>query len=259
MALELPSSLAVEHRGAVSVLTLNRAEKRNALNDPTVAGIQKFFTNLPAGTKAVVLAANGPHFCAGLDLSELMERTTFEGMTHSRSWHEAFRHVQFGSVPVIAAMQGAVIGGGLEIATIAHLRVADSTTYYALPEGSRGLFVGGGASVRVQKLIGTHMMSDMMLTGRKLSALEGHTLGLTNYLVDEGQALTKALELAEIVAQNSPVTNYAVMHVLPRIGDVDPETGYMMESLMAAISSGSPEAMALMEAFLAGKGKKVTR
>jgi (methylthio)acryloyl-CoA hydratase len=160
---------------------------------------------------------------------------------------------------VIAAMQGAVIGGGLELATIAHLRVADSTVYYALPEGSRGLFVGGGASVRVQKLIGTHMMSDMMLTGRKLSAQEGHTFGLTNYLVDEGQALSKALELAEIVAKNSPVTNYAVMHVLPRIGDVDPETGYMMESLMAAISSGSPEAMALMDAFLSGKGKKVTR
>jgi (methylthio)acryloyl-CoA hydratase len=259
MVLDLPSSLSVEHRGAVSVLTLNRPEKRNALNDPTVAGIKTFFTNLPTETKSVVLAASGPHFCAGLDLSELMERTTFEGMTHSRSWHEAFRYVQFGSVPVIAAMQGAVIGGGLELATIAHLRVADSTAYYALPEGSRGLFVGGGASVRVQKLIGTHMMSDMMLTGRKLSAQEGHNLGLTNYLVDEGQALHKAIELAEIVAKNSPVTNYAVMHVLPRIGDVDPETGYMMESLMAAISSGSPEAMALMESFLSGKGKKVTR
>jgi (methylthio)acryloyl-CoA hydratase len=259
MALELPSSLSVEHRDAVSILTLNRPEKRNALNDPTVAGIKTFFTNLPTETKAVVLAANGPHFCAGLDLSDLMERTTFEGMTHSRSWHEAFRHVQFGNVPVIAAMQGAVIGGGLELATVAHIRVADSTVYYALPEGSRGLFVGGGASVRVQKLIGTHMMSDMMLTGRKLTAQEGHTLGLTNYLVDEGQALGKAIELAEIVARNSPVTNYAVMHVLPRIGDVDPETGYMMESLMAAISSGSSEAMALMEAFLSGKGKKVTR
>ena len=108
--------------------------KRNALDDPTVAGIETFFSALPDGIRAVVVAGEGDHFSAGLDLTELTERDTFAGVEHSRSWHRAFERIEFGSVPVVAVLHGAVVGGGLELAAAAHVRVAERTAFYALPE-----------------------------------------------------------------------------------------------------------------------------
>src|SRR5690606_5774869 len=114
---------------------------------------------------------------------------------------------------------GAVVGGGLELASSAHIRVAEESAFYALPEGKRGLFVGGGGSVRISRLIGVARMTDLMLTGRVLSAQEGHAAGVSQYLVENGKGLEKALELAKSIASNAAMTNYAVMHMLPRIAD----------------------------------------
>ncbi len=177
MAIELPGSLKAERDGAVAILRLARAGKRNALDDETIIGIDKFFSTIPDGVGAVLLAAEGEHFSAGLDLSELSERGVTEGIEHSRLWHRAFEKIQFGKVPVVAVMHGAVVGGGLELASSCHVRVAERSAYYALPEGSRGIFVGGGGSVRLPRLIGVARMMDMMLTGRTYSAEEGQAHG----------------------------------------------------------------------------------
>ncbi|MGB6967081.1 MAG: crotonase/enoyl-CoA hydratase family protein, partial [Xanthobacteraceae bacterium] len=191
LAASLPPTLKAERHNAVAVLKLARVQKRNALDDPTVLGIETFFSNLPEDIRAAVIAGEGEHFSAGLDLSELSERNTFQGVEHSRSWHRAFERIEFGSAPVVAVLHGAVIGGGLELAAAAHIRVAERSAFYALPEASRGIYVGGGGSVRLPPLIGTACVMDMMLTGRTLSAEEGQTIGLTQYLVDEGQGLAK--------------------------------------------------------------------
>lgn len=151
---DLPASLAAERRGRVAVLKLNRPHKRNALDDETVRGIETFFTALPADISAVLLHGEGEHFSAGLDLSELEERDVTQGIAHSRLWHRAFDKMQFGKAPVVAVLHGAVVGGGLELAAAAHVRVAERSAYYALPEGSRGIYVGGGGSVRLPRLIG---------------------------------------------------------------------------------------------------------
>ncbi|HXV91950.1 MAG TPA: crotonase/enoyl-CoA hydratase family protein [Pseudonocardia sp.] len=253
----LPPSLGVELHGEVAVLRLTRAAKRNALDDPTVLGIEAFFSVPPPGVRAVVLDADGEHFCAGLDLSELTERDVFAGLEHSMMWHRAFERMERGRIPVVAVLKGAVIGGGLELASATHIRVAEPSTFYALPEGQRGLFVGGGASVRVPRLIGAHRMADMMLTGRVLDAREGQALGLSHYLSGPGEGLAHALELAKKIAQNSPVTNFAVLQALPRIAEANPAEGYLMESLMAAVAGGSIEAKERMNAFLQGRGAKV--
>src|SRR5436853_2676180 len=170
---KLPKSLKVERRGAVTIVTLARPEKRNALNDTTVRGLQTFFETLPSGVKAVVLNAEGKHFSAGLDLSELKVLSTEGGIAHSRMWHGIFDRIEFGRVPVVTVMHGAVIGGGLELAAATHIRIAERSAYYALPEGSRGIFVGGGGSVRLPRIIGVSRMMDLMLTGRTRS--EEHT------------------------------------------------------------------------------------
>jgi enoyl-CoA hydratase/carnithine racemase len=255
----LPPSLQVERHGDVAVLRLSRAAKRNALDDPTVLGIETFFGSLPAEVGAVVLDAEGEHFCAGLDLSELSETDTFAGMQHSIMWHRAFERLERGRVPVVAALKGAVIGGGLELASATHIRVAEASTFYALPEGQHGLFVGGGGSVRVPRLIGAHRMADMMLTGRVLDAKEGQALGLSHYLTGPGESFGRALELARKIAANSPVTNFAVLQALPRIAEANPTEGYLLEALMAAVASGSDEAKQRMRAFLQGRAGKVQR
>ena len=156
---------------------------------------------------------------------------------------------------VIAALHGAVIGGGLELASTAHIRVADRTAYYALPEGQRGIFVGGSGSVRIPRMVGVPLMMDMMMTGRVIQADEGQRLGFAQYLVDEGQALDKAVELARRVASNARMTNFALMHVLPRIAEAGRESGLMMESLTAAVAQSAPEAKARLKDFLEKIGR----
>jgi enoyl-CoA hydratase/carnithine racemase len=255
----LPPTLRAERQDGVAVLTLARPEKRNALDDATVAGIETFFTALPNDIRAVVLAGEGQHFSAGLDLSELSERDAIEGVAHSRFWHRVFDRVEYGPVPVVVVLHGAVVGGGLELAAAAHLRVAERSAFYALPETSRGIFVGGGGAVRLPPLLGLSRMRDMMLTGRTLSAEEGQAIGLTQYLVEDGQGLAKGLELAQRIAGNAPFTNYAVTHLLPRIAGSDPAAGFATEALVAAIAQGDPEAKARMKAFLEKRGPKVAR
>ncbi|WP_332815106.1 crotonase/enoyl-CoA hydratase family protein [Ramlibacter sp.] len=249
--------LQIEQRGAIAVLRLNRAGKRNALSDGLVLAIRDAFQNLPEGTRAAVIHGDGEHFCAGLDLSELQERDAGAGLLHSRMWHAALEQVQFGPVPVVAALHGAVVGGGLELAAACHVRVADETAFYALPEGSRGIFVGGGGSVRIPRLIGVARMTDMMLTGRVYDAQEGERAGFAQYRVPQGQALDKALELAGRIAQNAPLTNYALMHALPRIAEQPADQGYLTEALMAAIAQSAPEAKERVRAFLEGRAGKV--
>jgi enoyl-CoA hydratase/carnithine racemase len=255
----LPPSLRAERRGAVAVLWLHRAEKRNALNDTLVQGMVAFFDSLPDDIRAVVLAGDGQHFSAGLDLTELEERDVFSGIGHSSSWHRAFDRIQFGKVPVVAVLHGAVVGGGLELTAAVHIRVAERSAYYALPEGSRGIFVGGGGSVRLPPLIGVARMMDMMLTGRTLGAEEGQAIGLTQYLVDAGAGMAKGLELAERIAENAPFTNFAVTHMLPRIARADPAAGFATEALTAAIAQGEKEAKKRLKAFLEKRAPKVVR
>src|SRR5215469_10304841 len=121
----LPSSLHAETRGEIAILRLNRAEKRNALNDETVLGIETFFNHLPESVKAVVLHGDGDHFSAGLDLSNLRSHNIEEAVRHSGLWHRVFDKIEFGEVPVVAVMHGAVVGGGLELAAATHVRVAE--------------------------------------------------------------------------------------------------------------------------------------
>jgi len=255
--ISLSDHVRLEQRGPIAVLTLDRPAKRNALDTGTVRALGAFFANAPADIAAAVLRSSSENFSAGLDLSELVQTSVFDGVLHSRGWHEPLNQIQLGTIPVVSVLRGAVIGGGLELAIATHIRVAEPSAFYALPEGSRGIFVGGGASVRLPRLIGAHRMADMMLTGRVLDAAAGLDLGISQYLVGDGEGFDKALELANRIAENNPVTNYAVLQALPRIAEMGPSEGLFVESLMAAISQGSDRAKALLDEFLSGRAAKV--
>ena len=208
----------------------------------------------------MLLAGEGEHFSAGLDLSELKERDVKQGIAHSGLWHRAFEKIQFGKVPVVAVLHGAVVGGGLELAAAAHVRVAERSAYYALPEGSRGIYVGGGGSVRLPRLIGVARMMDMMLTGRTYSAEEGQAMGLTTYLVEPGKGFAKGLELAQAHRRQCAADQFrgdarAAAHRRNAIR----RAGYAVEALMAAIAQADGEAKARLKDFLEKRAPKVTR
>jgi enoyl-CoA hydratase/carnithine racemase len=256
-AADAPPLLRFEMHDAIAHVRLMRAAKRNALSDELVDALQRCFERMPTAVRAVVLDGDGDHFCAGLDLSELRERSTVDGLHHSRFWHRAFEQVEFGPAPVVAVLRGAVIGGGLELAAAAHVRIAEPSAFYALPEGQRGLFVGGGGSVRISRLVGVARMTDLMLTGRVYDADEGHAAGLSQYRVEPGTGLARAMEIARRIATNSPLSNYAVTHVLPRIAQQPMTEGLLMESMIAAISSGDDEAKRRMADFLEKRAARV--
>ncbi|MEK9720482.1 MAG: enoyl-CoA hydratase-related protein, partial [Quisquiliibacterium sp.] len=115
----------------------------------------------------------------------------------------------------------------------------------------------GGGSVRIPRIIGFSRMTDLMLTGRVLTADEGQQLGLSHYLVEPGEGLARAQELALRIATNAPLSNYAVMHALPRIASQPLEDGFFMEALMAAVTQSDPAAKQRMRAFLEKRAAKV--
>jgi enoyl-CoA hydratase/carnithine racemase len=220
------------------------------MSDGLLEAIDRFFGSPPAGVKAAVLTGTAGHFCSGLDLSEHVSRDAEATMRHSRGWHAVMDRVQFGGLPVVSAMFGAVIGGGLELAAATHVRVAEPSTVFQLPEGRRGIFVGGGASVRVGRILGADRMIEMMLTGRKYGAQEGVDLGLAHYLAQEGGAPEMAKELAGKIASNAPLSNYIMIQALARIEDMSKQDGLFTESLCAAITQTSPDAREGLAAFL---------
>lgn len=253
----LSEFVTIEEDGPIALLGLNRPEKRNAISDRFVEAIASAVAHVEKTAKAGVIFGHGPHFCAGLDLAEHSEKSPIEGIYGSRRWHEVFRTIERGRIPWVSALHGAVVGGGLELAASTHIRVADASAFFALPEGQRGIFVGGGGAVRVARLMGAARMSDLMLSGRVIDAPTAEGWNVVQYVVPEGEALAKARSIARAAAGNAPLSNYAVIHALSRIQDMSSEDGLFVESLMASFTQTSPEAKERLRAFLEKRAGKV--
>ena len=236
----------------VALITLNRGERRNAIDEEMLAALDATISRLPAETRAIVLAGKGPHFCAGLDLKEHhgLARSAVDFMRVCQEWHRVFDRLQYGGIPVIGALHGAVVGGGLELAAATHVRIADPSTYFALPEGTKGIYTGGGATVRVARIITTARMVEMMLTGRILDANAGLNLGLAHEISPPGRALETALATAARIAGNAQLSNYAICTSLARISDMSATDGMFTESLMAAVVQTGPEVQARLGTFV---------
>ena len=252
------SNLEITVQDTIATVRLNRPDKRNALDAETVEQLITLFNALPrSGIRAVVLCAAGTHFSAGLDLVEhhKLDRSAADFMFICLRWHEAFNKMEYGGIPVIAALKGAVVGGGLELASAAHIRVADASTYFALPEGQRGLFTGGGATIRVADLVGKARMIDMMLTGRIYKGQEAMDVGLCQYLVEDSEA--KAMELAQIAAKNPPLSNFAICSAISHMQNMSAFDASYAEAVVAGIVNTQPASRELLEAFVNKSGKRI--
>jgi len=254
---ETSGFVTYEIEGDVAVIGLNRPQKRNAISDRVVEALGAAVARASDDAKAAVIHGHGPHFCAGLDLSEHSEKPLFEAVKGSRRWHVIFDRIERGTIPFVSALTGATVGGGFELAAATHIRVADSTAFFALPEGQRGIFVGGGGSVRIARLIGPARMGDMMLTGRVLDAEAMERWGGVTYVAEEGRALEEAKAVARRMAENAEFTNYAIINALPRIADMSSEDGLFTESMVSALATMTDDAQDRLRAFLEKRAPKV--
>lgn len=250
-------TITYELRDSIARIGLHRPEKRNAIDDALLAALAAAIARAQAEARAIIIFGHGPCFCAGLDLSEHRDRDPHAVFLHSRRWHGVFAAIRHGTVPAIAALHGATVGGGLELAAACHIRVVDGTAFFALPEGSRGIYVGGGASVHVARLIGAARMADMMLTGRVLDAAAAERAGLAQYVVEPGGAAAQAEVLARKAAAMAPLTVMGILQALPRIQDMAESDGLFVESMMAALAQTAPEAAGGLADFVEKRGAKV--
>ncbi len=241
----------------IACIKLVRSEKRNAISLDMLTELAEKVKIAETEARAGVIYGDGDHFCAGLDLSEHVEKTTFESIENSRTWHRIFNTIKRGKIPYFSALHGAVVGGGLELAAATHVRVADETAFFALPEGKHGIFVGGGGSVNISDIMGTARMMDMMLTGHVLSAQEAEKYAIITYLTPKKEAFSKAFELATSAATNAQLANYAIINALPRIHKSGYDEGLFFESMMATLTDTTPEAKTRLKAFLDKKAARL--
>jgi enoyl-CoA hydratase len=203
------SGLVVERRGHVRVLTLDRPERRNALSSALQADlVEELLRSTEDDVRAIVLTGNGPAFCAGFDLKEIREldeRGERFRPPMNRPTRSLFEVVTETPVPVIAAINGAAVAGGFELALACDLRVAARGIPLGLPEAKIGMGANFG-SVVLPKRIPTALALEMLFTGEYLTSQDLERWGLINRLVETDEVLPTALELAEKIAANAPIS-----------------------------------------------------
>lgn len=249
--------------GKVARIGLNRLEKRNALSAKLRLQLEEAAIRAEKEARVGLLFSHGEHFCAGLDLAEAAAwMNDHDGHLDIRIGSAAigrpFDYLARGRIPYVVALSGACIGGGLEIASCCHIRVGDETTFFALPEGQRGIYIGGGGSVRIARLLGVARMTDLMLTGRVLTAEEGERFNLLQYRVPKGEHIARATSLAHRIAENAPRTNWAVVNGLPRIQDYSYDDGLFVEGLFGHIVA-SQESTERLSEFVEGRAKRLVQ
>src|ERR1700744_1016879 len=229
-------TVTYELEGEIALVGLNRPDKRNCFNPDVMKALRAAIERAGEEAKCGIIFGHGDNFCAGLDLrwaAENWKTGRSERLPFPFNRKPYFEAMARGNIPFIAAVHGATLGGGLETAAAAHIRVGAETAYFGLPEGTRGIFIGGGGSVRVGRRIGFSRMQDMRLTGRVLKVDEAERSGIVQYIVPKGQHIAKAKELALKTGMNAPLSNFAITNSLPRLQDMSYDDGLFFERMVA--------------------------
>ena len=200
-------NILIELKENLAVITINRPAKLNALNKNTIEELHDAFKalDLDASVKAIIITGSGEKaFVAGADISEFSNYTIEEGTELARKGQVLlFDFVQNLNTPVIAAINGSALGGGLELAMAAHFRVASSNAKMGLPEVSLGLIPGYGGTQRLPQLVGKGKAMEMIMTAGMISAEEAKEWGLVNYVVEQEELLSLCEKLASKITRNS--------------------------------------------------------
>src|SRR5579862_5576195 len=202
-------TLTLEFTGELATLTLNRPDKRNAINSKMISELQSTLDAIEnSHARVAIITGAGKTFCAGMDLEKLAaiaQQTAAENMEDSRRMAKMFRRIWSFSKPLIAAVNGAALAGGCGIATLCDFTLAVPEAKFGYTEVKIG-FLPAIVSVFLTRQIGDKRARDLLLTGRVITAVEAHTLGLITEIVPAERLMNRALELADVLIAASPVS-----------------------------------------------------
>jgi len=249
-----PAHALVERRGHVLIVTMNRPEARNALSTPMMAIMRQAWDEVDRDPdiRACVLTGAGGAFCAGADL-KAMTRThpsaAFKNSEFDLSVIEPLLKGRRLTKPLIAAVEGPAIAGGTEILQATDIRVAAESARFGISEARWGLFPLGGSAVRLVRQIPYTVAADLLLTGRHISAAEAREIGLVGHVVPDGQALAKALEIADMIAANGPVAVRAILRTIRETEGMAENDAFKLEAEIGKAVFASEDAKEGPRAF----------
>ncbi|WP_407445643.1 crotonase/enoyl-CoA hydratase family protein [Rhodococcus sp. (in: high G+C Gram-positive bacteria)] len=253
----------VEQRGHVLIVTLNRPEARNALSGEMMAIMSDAWDRVDNDPeiRVAILTGAGGAFCAGADLKAMNQSAPgdkFEGGGWDLSRLPALLKGRRLTKPLIAAVEGAAIAGGTEILQGTDIRVAGESAKFGVSEAKWGLFPLGGSAVRLVRQIPYTIAADILLTGRHIKAAEAKEIGLIGYVVPDGTALDKALEIAETIANNGPVAVQAILRTIRDSEGLHEEEAFRIDAELGAAVFKSADAKEGPRAFAEKRPPKFT-
>jgi enoyl-CoA hydratase/carnithine racemase len=245
-------SILTERKGQVLIVTLNRPERMNALDRPTLAAGAKLIKDLnyDKEVRVVILTGAGHRaFCAGADLKEREGMTMSDVRQYIRTIRDTFTDIENLPIPVICAINGIALGGGLELALACDIRVASPNAKMGLTECTLGIIPGGGGTQRLPRLIGRGKAKEMLFLGLKVSAEEALDIGLINRIAPEGKLLDTAIEIAERIVDNSPIAIQQAKIAVNRGIEVDIAEGLVIESEAYEVCIPTQDRLEALAAF----------
>lgn len=227
--------IRIEQRGAVAIWTIDRAHRRNALSRAAVLGFGKLARDAAtnASIRAIVVTGAGDvAFCAGADLKERQLMDDNDVRAQVELYRSEFRPLDRSPKPVVAAINGVALGGGLELALACDLRVAAAHARLGFPETSLGIIPGAGGTQRLPRIVGEGRAKEMILLGRQLTAEEALAWGLIHRVTPRGEnVVDDALEWLRPVAEGAPIAQAAALTAIDRAFDVSLDVGLELEKV----------------------------
>lgn len=247
------TNLLVEVSDSIALVTVSRPEKLNALSREMLLALGDCFTGLAADSSAgaVILTGAGEKaFVAGADISNLADLTPVTGRQWAALGQRVFSQIESMAKPVIAAINGYALGGGLELAMACHLRLASDNARLGLPELKLGIIPGNGGTQRLPRLVGKGRALEIMLTGEPISAAEAHRIGLVNQVVPQAALLDAARSLARRILANGPLAVALCLEAVQHGLDMPFEAALQWEASQSGVVCGTEDAREGVRAFL---------
>lgn len=246
-------TLIYEKKDNIGVLTINRPDKLNALSNELIEELGRFLDEVENDDLIRVLVVTGAGekaFVAGADIQELVDRDALIGRRVSRTRQESFSRIENLSIPVIAAVNGYALGGGLELALACNIRICSDRAQFGAPEVKLGIIPGDGGTQRLPRLVGLGRAMEMILTGDFIDAQEAYRIGLANRVVPHDELMEKTMDLAQKIAKRPPLAVRYAKEAVNRSQEGDTVSGYALESYLHALTCTTEDKKEGVQAFL---------
>jgi enoyl-CoA hydratase len=246
-------TLIYEKKDDIGILTVNRPDKLNAISNELTAELSHLLDELEKDDKLRVLIITGSGdkaFVAGADIQELVDRDARMGRRVSHERQEIFSRIENLPVPVIAAVNGYALGGGLELALACNIRVCSEKAQFGAPEVKLGIIPGDGGTQRLPRLVGLGRAMEMILTGDFIDAQEAYRIGLVNKVVPPEELMNAAMELAQKIASRPPLAVKYAKEAVNRSQEGDTASGFALESYLHALTCTTEDKKEGVAAFL---------